>query len=64
MSDKTSIWTPESLPPPGYKLIIHRYYTEIVPIGFNVPKTPVKTNRFMYDKDEKDEKDEDDKDKN
>lgn len=42
------IWTPESSPPTGYKLVIHRYYTEIVPIGVNIPKTPIKTGRFMY----------------
>jgi hypothetical protein len=41
---KENIWTPESIPPPGYKIVVHRYYTEIVPIGaFVPPKTPVKT---------------------
>jgi hypothetical protein len=41
---KDNIWTPESIPPPGYKIVVHRYYTEIVPIGaFVPPKTPVKT---------------------
>ncbi len=47
-----SLWTPESSPPPGYKIVVHRYYTEIVPIGTCVPKTPVKTNRFMFEKNE------------
>ena len=47
-----NLWTPSSNPPPGYKLVIHRYYTEVVPIGFNIPKTPVKPGRFIYDRDE------------
>jgi hypothetical protein len=42
-------WTPDCSPPPGYKLLIHRYYTEIVPIELNVPKTPIKKHRFFYD---------------
>lgn len=29
------IWTPDYSPPTGYKLVVHRYYTEIVPIGVN-----------------------------
>lgn len=45
-----NIWTPDCSPPPGYKLLVHRYYTEIVPIHVNVPKTPLKTHRFFYDK--------------
>lgn len=48
-SNIDNLWTPESKPPPGYKLIIHRYYTEIVKKGLNVPKTPVKTRRFLYE---------------
>ncbi len=51
-SNNTLLWTPDSSPPPGYKLVVHRYYTEIVPIETNVPKTPVKTNRFMFEKNE------------
>jgi hypothetical protein len=43
------LWTPSSTPPPGYKLVIHRYHTEIVPNYVNIPQTPVKTHRFMYE---------------
>jgi hypothetical protein len=41
------ILTPLSVPPKGYKLLVHRYYTEIVPVNINIPKTPIKK---RYDK--------------
>ena len=56
ISDK--IWTPECSTPNGYKLVIHRYYTEIVPVDVNIPKTPIKTTRFMYMAEEEDLKNE------
>ncbi len=46
--DESEIITPKTIPPKGYKLIIHRYYTEIVPINTVIPKTPLKTNK-MFD---------------
>lgn len=42
-----SIPTPQSSIPNGYKMVIHRYYTEIVPVDSNIPQTPVKTKRSI-----------------
>jgi hypothetical protein len=54
MSDIDSIPTPYSYVPSGYKLVIHKYYTEILPIEINIPQTPVKKNRnFIYTDDSK-----------
>ena len=47
---KDNIWTPCSIPPKGYKLVVHRYYTEIVPKKVNVPKTPVKKMNYLFNK--------------
>jgi hypothetical protein len=54
----SKIWTPECSPPPGYKLVIHRYYTEIVPININIPTTPIKNlQRFLYNYESNDSND-------
>ena len=42
-----NIWTPSSIPPEGYKLVVHRYYTEIVPKKVNIPKTPMKKMNYF-----------------